>query len=57
MTVADTRVIWNTKKLAREFKMTANGVMRILRALGAKRLSKGNGHIGSKWIWECPDSN
>ena len=57
MTVADTRVIWNTKRLAKEFKMSVTGVVWVLRALGAKRLSKGNGHIGSKWIWECSDSN
>lgn len=45
-------VIWNTKRLAQEYNMSVHRVSRLLRALGATRLSKGNGHIGSKWIYE-----
>ena len=48
----NTQVIWNTKRLAQEFDLSAQKVSRILRSLGATRLSKGNGHISSKWTWE-----
>ena len=53
MTENDTRVIWNTKKLAKEYNMRVISVSRLLKALGATRMSKGNGHIGSKWVYEC----
>jgi len=49
----NTRVIWNTKKLAKEYNMRVINVSMLLKALGAIRMSKGNGHIGSKWVYEC----
>ena len=53
MTETSIGVIWNTKKLAKEYNMRVISVSRLLKALGATRMSKSNGHIGSKWIYEC----
>ena len=53
MAEMNTRVIWNTKKLAKEYNMRVISVSRLLKALGATRMSKSNGHIGSKWVYEC----
>jgi len=50
MTVADTQVIWNTRRLAREFNLSPQKVARILKQLGATRFTRGSN--GSKWIWE-----
>ena len=53
MTETSIGVIWNTKKLAKEYNMSVISVSRLLKALGATRMSKSNGHIGSKWVYEC----
>jgi len=53
MTETSIGVIWNTKKLAQEYNMSVISVSMLLKALGATRMSKGNGQIGSKWVYEC----
>lgn len=37
----DTRVIWSSKKLAREYNLNATVVSKLLIAIGAKRWSDG----------------
>ena len=47
----DTRVIWNTRRLAKEYGISPQKVARLLKALGAIRFSTCGGG-GSKWIYE-----
>jgi len=51
MAVTEEMVIWNTKWLSEEFKLSPQKVARVLKSLGATRIAKGNGHVGSKWTW------
>ena len=52
MAVLDTRVIWNTRRLAKEFNLPIRQVSRLLRALGATRFTRASRCSSSKWVYE-----
>lgn len=49
-------VIWNVKKLAKEFSMSMHSVNKILRSIGAKRWTGNSGCNATKYYWDSKEA-